>query len=241
MGPRCPTDTPVVTADAIADEATRILVIEDESRIRSFLALGLEAEGLVVDTAEDGAAGLERALGERYALIILDLLLPRLNGLVVLHELQRQRPEVAVLILSARADVPVKLRGFELGAVDYVAKPFALDELIARVRVQLRRVRATDSADHLRCGELVLDIARRRASIGTRSAELTDREFRLLHRLALCPGEVVSRERLLADAWGYEAGAGSNVVDVCVRRVRKKLGPQVPLETVRNVGYRLAR
>ena len=218
----------------------RILVVEDEPRIRDFLALGLEAEGYAVETATDGVTGLERALAGDHALVILDLLLPRANGLGVLRELQRRRPDLAVLILSARADLPIKLRGFALGAADYVAKPFSLDELIARVRVQLRRVATTDAATCLRRGELVLDIARRRVSVGSMSVELTDREFRLLHELALRSGEVVSRERLLVDVWGYDADASSNVVDVCVRRLRKKLGPKTPIETVRNVGYRLA-
>ncbi|HEX5195413.1 MAG TPA: response regulator transcription factor [Solirubrobacteraceae bacterium] len=218
----------------------RILVVEDEPRISDFLALGLEAEGYRVDTALDGPAGLERALAGDHALVILDLLLPGMNGLAVLRELQRQRPGLPVLILSARADLPIKLRGFELGAADYVGKPFSIDELIARVRVQLRRTAAGDRAVCLRCGELELDVVHRRASVGPASAELTDREFRLLHELARQSGEVVSREQLLADVWGYDGDASSNVVDVCVRRLRKKLGAQIPIETVRNVGYRLA-
>ncbi len=234
------TVAPAATAGPPAGQRMRILVIEDEPRIRSFVSLALQAEGLAVDTADDGVAGLQRALLQSYALVILDLLLPRLNGLAVLRELQRRRPDLAVLILSARADLPIKLQGFELGAADYVAKPFALDELIARVRVQLRRARAASAADCLRRGGLVLDIARRRVSIGSTSVELSDREFRLLHMLTLSQGEVVARARLLADVWGYDADASSNVVDVCVRRLRKKLGAEVPIETIRNVGYRLA-
>lgn len=218
----------------------RILVIDDEARIRAFLARGLEAEGFAVDGADDGITGVQRALDEHYALVILDLLLPRLDGLAALRELHRRRPDLAVLILSARADVPTKLRGFELGAADYISKPFSLDELIARVRVQLRRASAANGASYLRCGDLVLDIARRRVSIADVSADLSDREFGLLHQLVLCSGEVVSRERLLAEVWGYDFDSASNVVDVCIRRVRRKLGAGAPIETVRNAGYRLA-
>ena len=133
-----------------------------------------------------------------------------------------------------------KLRGFELGATDYVAKPFSLDELLARIRVRLRGA-ATFGDEHvLRGGSVVLDVARRQAGVGDRTADLSDREFRLLHHLLVHAGEVLSRERLLAEVWGYDFDPGSNVVDVCVRRLRQKLGPEAPIETVRNAGYRLA-
>src|SRR5205085_986638 len=128
----------------------RILIVEDEARIRAFLARAFEAEGFGVDVVEDGQRGLERALSGDYDLLILDLLLPRLSGLEALRELHRQRAELPVLILSARSDLPTKLRGFELGAVDYVAKPFSLDELLARARVQLRHARVTDEGTVLR-------------------------------------------------------------------------------------------
>jgi DNA-binding response OmpR family regulator len=216
----------------------RILVIEDESRILAFLVRGLEAEGYAVDAAETGAGGLHQALREAYDLVILDLLLPGLDGLSVLRELARNRPELPVLILSARRDLATRLRGFELGARDYLAKPFSFDELVARVRVQLKQVGAAD-ARVLHAGTLALDIARREASIGTLVTNLSDREFRLLHHLVEHAGEVVSRERLLSEVWGYSFDPGSNVVDVCVRRLRKKLGPQAPIETVRHAGYRL--
>jgi DNA-binding response OmpR family regulator len=218
----------------------KILVIEDEARILSFLARGLEAEGYRVEGASDGRDGLARAVQDEWDLVLLDLMLPGLNGLDVLDALHRRRPELPVLILSARADLPTKLRGFELGASDYVAKPVALDELLARVRVQLRRSRVDDDATSLRGGRLVLDLARRQARLDDVVCELSDREFRLLHHLVLHVGEVISRERLLAEVWGYSFEPGSNVVEVCVRRLRKKLGPDAPIETVRNAGYRLA-
>ena len=218
----------------------KILVIEDEARILSFLARGLEAEGYRVEGASDGREGLARAVQDEWDLVLLDLMLPGLNGLDVLDALHRSRPELPVLILSARADLPTKLRGFELGASDYVAKPVALDELLARVRVQLRRSRIDDDGATLRGGRLVLDLARRQARLDDAVCELSDREFRLLHHLVLHVGEVISRERLLAEVWGYTFEPGSNVVEVCVRRLRKKLGPDAPIETVRHAGYRLA-
>ncbi len=218
----------------------RILVIEDEPRILEFLRLGLEAEGFTVDGAEDGAVGLRRALADPYELVVLDLHLPRLDGFSLLSELRRARPEVPVLILSARSDLPAKLRSFGLGANDYLSKPFSFDELVARVRVHLRKGNDGE-ASSLRIGRLELDLARRRAQTADSAAvDLSDREFRLLYHLASHVGEVVSRERLLSDVWGYSFDPGSNVVDVCVRRLRKKLGPAWPIETVRHAGYRLA-
>jgi DNA-binding response OmpR family regulator len=164
-----------------------------------------------------------------------------MNGLRVLQELHREQPELPVLILSARGDLRTKLKGFELGANDYVSKPFALDELLARVRVQLRRTVPPGDDDHvLRAGRVVLDLAGRQARVGDVVTDLSDREFRLLHHLLLHVGEVVSRERLLADVWGYDFDPGSNVVDVCVRRLRQKLGPDAHIETIRHAGYKLA-
>ena len=218
----------------------RILVTEDEPRILSFLARGLEAEGFSVDSAADGAEALRRVGGSHYDLVVLDLLLPHVNGLTVLSELRRSQPELPVVILSARADLATKLRGFALGASDYVPKPFSLDELLARVRVQLRGTAPFGDEHVLRAGRVVLDLARRQARIGDLVTDLSDREFRLLHHLLLHPGQVVSRERLLAEVWGYDFDPGSNVVDVCVRRLRRKLGVDAPIETVRHAGYRLA-
>jgi DNA-binding response OmpR family regulator len=217
----------------------RILVIEDEPRILAFLARGLEAEGFAVDGAGDGTAGLERAVRGSYDLVVLDLLLPQLDGLSVLRRLQRQRPELPVVIVSARSDLQTKLRGFGLGACDYVSKPFSLDELLARVRAQLRRTGQNGEGSVVRAGMLTLDLARRQARLGSVVAELSDREFRLLHHLVCHQGEVVSRERLLSDVWGYHFDPRSNVVDVCVRRLRQKLGTDAPIETVRHGGYRL--
>jgi two-component system copper resistance phosphate regulon response regulator CusR len=217
----------------------RILVIEDEPRILAFLARGLEAEGFTVDAAGDGADGLRRAVHAVYDLVVLDLLLPRLDGLTVLEQLQQQRPAVPVVIVSARSDLQTKLRGFRLGACDYVAKPFSFDELLARIRAQLRVARALGDGTVVAAGALTLDLARRQARLGEVVAELSDREFRLLHHLVRHQGEVISRERLLSDVWGYHFDPRSNVVDVCVRRLRRKLGARAPIETVRHGGYRV--
>ena len=218
----------------------RILVIEDEARIQSFVSRGLEAEGYTVAAAGDGREGLDLATRARWDLVVLDLLLPGLNGLQVLQALQRAKPELPVVVLSARGDVQTKLRSFELGATDYVAKPFSLDELLARIRVRLRGAATFGDERVLRGGNVVLDVARRQVAVGERTACLSDREFRLLHHLLVHAGEVVSRERLLAEVWGYDFDPGSNVVEVCVRRLRQKLGPEAAIETVRNAGYRLA-
>ena len=199
----------------------RMLVVEDETRIRAFLARAFEAEGYTVDVVEDGEEGLTLALTGNYEFVLLDLLLP-------------------VLILSARSDLATKLRGFELGAVDYLAKPFSLDELLARARVQRRRANHADDRNVLRAGGLVLDLARRQARVGDTVADLSDREFRLLHFLMQHVGEVISRQRLLSEVWGFDFDPRSNVVDVCVRRLRRQLGPDAPIETVRNAGYRAA-
>src|SRR6476646_4904108 len=201
--------------DSRREVGMRILVIEDEARIQAFLTRGLEAEGYTVVASGDGRDGLALATSARFDLVVLDLLLPGLNGLQV-------------------------LRAFELGASDYVAKPFSLDELLARIRVRLRGAVAFGDEHVLRGGNVVLDVARRRAGVGERTADLSDREFRLLHHLLVHVGEIVSRERLLAEVWGYDFDPGSNVVEVCVRRLRQKLGPDAAIETVRHAGYRLA-
>ena len=194
-----------------------------------------------MDECADGETGLARALANEYDLVILDLLLPQMDGLAVLTELHAQRPELPVLILSARSDLKTKLRGFELGASDYVPKPFSFAELLARARVQMRTHAPTGNGGNvLHAGRLILDLARHEASLDGRTVELTAGELRLLHHLIAHAGQVVSRERLLADVWGYHFDPQSNVVEVCVRRLRKKLGPDAPIETVRHAGYRLS-
>lgn len=216
-----------------------LLVIEDEPRILVFLSRALEAEGFAVDGAYNGFDGLAQAISRRYDLVVLDLLLPRVDGLTVLRELHRRCPELPVVIVSARSDLATKLRGFQLGASDYIAKPFAFDELLARIRVQLR-AHAPGDGNLLTAGDVQLDLARRQARVGTRVTDLSDREFRLLLHLVQHAGEVVTRESILSAVWGYYFDPRSNVVEVCVGRLRNKLGAEAPIETVRHAGYRIA-
>ncbi len=217
----------------------RVLVVEDEPRLLAFVREALEADGLEVDSETDGVKGLKTALEADHDLIVLDLMLPGANGLEVLRELRRRKPRTPVLILSARAELRTKLRGFELGATDYLTKPFALDEFLARVRVQLKRFASPEHAT-LTAGPLELDLVRRQALLDGVSTNLSEREFALLRCLAERVGRVVPREHLLEEVWGIDFDPGTNVVDVCVRRLRKKLGPTAPIETVRNVGYCVA-
>jgi DNA-binding response OmpR family regulator len=216
----------------------RVLVIEDEPRIMSFVKVALEADGIGVDGAGDGVDGLRLALSGTYDLIVLDLLLPGVSGLALLEELKRARPDAAVLIVSARTELQAKLRGFELGAVDYLTKPFALEEFLARVRVQLRRSAAPEDLT-LSAGALTLDLVQRRAHLGGDAVDLSDREFALLRELLRARGEVVSREHLLGAVWGIDFDPKTNVVEVCVRRLRKKLGADW-IGTVRGAGYCIA-
>lgn len=217
----------------------RILIVEDEPRIRDFLTRAFRAEGFAATAVADGNSGVRHAITGEHDLVVLDLLLPGLNGLAVLTEIRYHQPDLPVLILSARSDLATRLRGFELGAVDYLAKPFSLDELLARARVHLRRARSLDRSLVISVGALVLDQGTRQARLGERVVDLSDREFQLLRYLLTHVGEVVSRERLLSEVWGYDFDPRSNVVDVCVRRLRRRLGSNGPIETVRNVGYRV--
>jgi DNA-binding response OmpR family regulator len=216
----------------------RILVVDDEPRILGFVSRRLHAEGFAVDTAADGRAALDAVARDTPDLVVLDLLLPGVDGLSVLARLASEHRDVPVVIVSARSDLPTKLRGFELGAWDYLGKPFALDELVARIRARLRV--AGERGGTLEAGTLTLDLARHQASLGSVVVDLSEREFQLLHYLVRHVGEIVSRERLLAEVWGYTFDPGTNLVDVCVRRLRKKLGPSAQIETVRHAGYRLA-
>ena len=216
----------------------RVLIIQTEPRTGAFLARAFVAEGFGVDVAGTGRHGLAYALARCYELVILDTMLPDRDGFEVLRELASREPDLPVIMLSRRRDLSTKLRGFELGAVDYLSHPFSLDELLARARVQMRRPRLEDNGEVLRVGHLELDLASRQARVGETVTNLSHGEFRLLLFLVRRRGQVVSRERLLSEVWGYDFDPGSNVVEVCVRRIRRRLGPHAPIETVRNAGYR---
>lgn len=214
----------------------RVLVVEDEARIESFLRRALESCGFEVASAFDGQAALEACRREAYDLVLLDLLLPNLDGFSFLEQVHELRPEQEVLVLSALSDVESKVRCFELGAGDYVTKPFALAELIARIRTRVRHSKAVVGTRYLDGGAMRLDLHRRVALTKGKRIELSTREFLLLEYLMRRDGDVCTREELLASVWGFTFDPGTNVVDVYVRRLRSKLGEHV-IETVRNVGY----
>ncbi|HJS27370.1 MAG TPA: response regulator transcription factor [Actinomycetota bacterium] len=215
----------------------RVLVVDDEPRIVDFVSRALSAEGFRVDGANDGARGLELARTGAYELVVLDLLLPALDGESVLQGIIEARPSQRVLVLSALSDVETKVRCLEFGASDYVSKPFSLAELVARVRARLRQPASGPEQRLLSVRGTTLDLTRRVADSGEGPVGLSEREFLLLEHLMRRDGEVCTRQRLLAEVWGYSFDPGSNVVDVCVGRLRAKLGAGV-IETVRNVGYR---
>jgi two-component system, OmpR family, response regulator len=211
-----------------------ILVIEDEGRISSAIAELLDANGFETTTTTNGLVGLRQVVTGNFALVILDLLLPDLDGFSVLQTLKEQRPEQRVLVLSALSDTQSKVRCLELGACDFVSKPFEFAELLARVRVRLAN--GSYGSRYLRVGPIVLDLQRRVATREGRETVLSTREFVLLEYLMRKDGEVASREELLEHVWHYGFDPRTNVVEVCVARVRQKLGAAC-IETVRNVGY----
>lgn len=218
---------------------SRILVVEDEEKISRFVERGLRAAGYTVDVAGDGASALAAARSGSPDLIVLDLGLPDIDGLEVLSTLRGEGRATPVVLLTARDDVTDTVAGFEHGADDYLTKPFAFDELLARIRARLRRPGESERSELVH-GDLVLDLRTRRArapDIG--ECDLSAREFALLEQLMSHPGAVRSREQLLDRVWGYDFDPESNVVEVYVRYLRRKIGADRIL-TVRGAGYRMA-
>jgi DNA-binding response OmpR family regulator len=231
-----------------AEGSARILIVDDEPNIRSFIGRALAAAGYLPAFASSGSEALQHALGTHYDLVLLDLVMPDMNGSSVLDQLLRARPDQTVMVLSCVADVAAKVDCLERGARDYLTKPFSLAELLVRIRVRLREdahlrnegPRPGEAAGEIvRAGSLTLDVARLVADIGQGPVPLTRLEFLLLRELAEHYGQSVPKGRLLASVWGYVFDPGSNVVDVCVRRLRSKLGFDL-IKTVRGEGYQLA-
>jgi DNA-binding response OmpR family regulator len=224
---------------------SRILIAEDEARIASFVDKGLRANGYSTTIVADGDAALATAVAGEFDLVVLDLGLPRRDGFDVLRGMRRANVMTPVIILTARDSVHDTVAGLEGGADDYMTKPFRFEELLARVRLRLRSDR-TPELTVLRHGELSLDLRTRRVTVTTstpttgptRTEDLTAREFSLLELFLRHPGQVLAREQILSHVWGYDFDPGSNVVDVYVRTLRRKIGAD-NIETVRGMGYRL--
>jgi two-component system, OmpR family, copper resistance phosphate regulon response regulator CusR len=216
---------------------SRILIAEDEERIVSFLEKGLQANGFATDVATDGEEALRLARSGEFDLLILDLGLPVKNGFDVLRQLRDENRRLPVVILTARDTVGDTVEGLESGADDYIPKPFRFDELLARVRARLRGERAAEPTV-IRAGNASLDLSTRQVVVGGKAIDLSAREFALAEAFFRDPGRVLTRQRLLSEVWGFESDPASNIVDVYVGYLRRKLGGD-RITSVRGRGYRL--
>jgi DNA-binding response OmpR family regulator len=218
----------------------RVLVVEDDERIGRLVTRALEYDGYTTERASTGTEGLAVALARDFDLIILDLMLPGMSGDEVLERLVEERPEQRILVLSAVPEIGARVAVLEAGAADFLGKPFAVAELLARVRARLRSPAPGTTGRWLSVGPIRLDLRRRRAEVNGADLELPQREFLLLQHLMSRAGQACSRDELLADVWGLTFDPGSNVVDVYIRRLRGKLDRPDRIETVRHVGYAFA-
>ncbi|UED87827.1 response regulator transcription factor [Streptomyces profundus] len=216
----------------------RVLIAEDEERIASFVRKGLTANGFVTTVATDGDTALDHVLTGSFDLLLLDIGLPGRDGFTVLRAMREARVTVPVIVLTARDSVRDTVAGLEGGADDWMTKPFRFEELLARVRLRLRTAARAPEVTVLRSGDLSLDLRTRRARAGETLVDLTAREFTLLELFLRHPGQVLSREQILSHVWGYDFDPGSNIVDVYVRALRRKLGNGC-VETLRGMGYRV--
>jgi DNA-binding response OmpR family regulator len=221
----------------------RIVVVEDETAIADFVQRGLEAEGYSVACAGDGVEGERQALSDGVDLVVLDLMLPGRDGLSVLDSIRRSKPALPVIVLTARDAVEDKVAGLDGGATDYVTKPFSFDELTARIRAHLRKLPPPGDSTTLDAAGIHMDLLTREVMLAGEAIHLSAREFDLLAYFMRHPGQVLSREQILSAVWGYDFDPGTNVVEVYVGYLRRKLavdGSPAPIETLRSVGYRLA-
>ena len=219
----------------------RILLIEDEATLATFVEQALRAEGHTVTVCHDGESGEASALTGDYALVLLDVMLPGKSGLAVLESIRARAPDLPVIVLTARAAVEQKVQGLDRGANDYVTKPFSFEELLARVRAQLRAPGQRE-ASVLQAGGIRMDLRTRRVQRNGHDVTLTAREFFLLEYLMRHPDQVLSREQILNAVWGFDFDPGTKVLEVYIGYLRRKLGDEAgtdPIETVRGAGYRL--
>jgi len=217
-----------------------ILFVEDEAKIANFVNAGLREYGFVVDYCDNGDEGYNRAINNEYDALVLDIMVPGKDGLAILKSLRRDKRNVPVILLTARNELDDRLDGLNLGADDYIAKPFFVEELVARIHAVVRRS-IGDRQNILSAGSIKLDCIKREVTGDRQVVELTSREFNLLEYLMRSPGRVFTRTQILEHVWGYDFNPTTNVVDVCVQRIRKKLDPiggSSWLESVRGVGYR---
>ncbi|MEH2333434.1 response regulator transcription factor [Nostoc sp.] len=220
-----------------------VLFVEDEAKIANFVRAGLKEQGFVVDYCDNGDDGYLRALDNEYDVIILDIMMPGKDGLSILKLLRRQGRNAPVILLTARNELDDRLQGLNLGADDYIAKPFFVEELAARIHAVVRR--SVSERQNLLCvGPIKLDRITREVTCNHQAIELTSREFNLLEYLMRSPGRVFTRTQILEHVWGYDFNPNTNVVDVCIQRIRKKIDPideAVWIESIRGVGYRFRK
>ncbi|MBN3886147.1 MAG: response regulator transcription factor [Nostoc sp.] len=220
-----------------------VLFVEDEAKIANFVRAGLKEQGFVVDYCDNGDDGYLRALDNEYDVIVLDIMVPGKDGLSILKLLRRQGRNARVILLTARNELDDRLQGLNLGADDYIAKPFFVEELAARIHAVVRRS-VSERQNQLGVGPIKLDRITREVTCNHRAIELTSREFNLLEYLMRSPGRVFTRTQILEHVWGYDFNPNTNVVDVCIQRIRKKIDPideAVWIESIRGVGYRFRK
>jgi DNA-binding response OmpR family regulator len=224
----------------------KVLLIEDERKIADFVCAGLKEQGFAFEHCSDGVTGYARASEGDHDVIILDIMLPGRDGLSILKGLRRAGSATPVILLTARNELDDRIEGLNLGADDYLAKPFFVEELIARIQALVRRV-SGERQNILASGDLKLDRITREVSWRGGKVELTGREFNLVEYLMRSPGRVLTRTQILEHVWGYDFDPSTNVVDVCIQRIRRKIasiagdGEESPIESVRGVGYRLKK
>ncbi|MGO8942458.1 MAG: response regulator [Syntrophobacteraceae bacterium] len=218
----------------------RILVVEDDAKIAAFVSNGLKQAGYVVDHAEDGLAGLHLAMMESYDAAVIDIMLPKLDGLSLIEEIRKHKIYTPVIILSAKQSVDDRIRGLQTGSDDYLTKPFAFTELLARIQALIRRGGSPVQMSRLTTGDISVDLLSREVMRAGAKIELQSREFTLLEYLMRNAGRVVSKAMILDQVWGYDFDPQTNVVDVLVCRLRNKIDKDFPIKmihTIRGVGY----